>query len=34
MEPIITVIEIDRKGLAYFMNYEPGISINGHRTNL
>jgi hypothetical protein len=34
MEPIITVIEIDRKGLAYFMNddqgYEPGISMYGH----
>lgn len=34
MEPIITVNEINRKGLAYFMNddqgYEPGISMYGH----
>lgn len=34
MEPIITVNEIDRKGLAYFMNddqgYESGISMYGH----
>lgn len=33
-EPPYPVIEIDRKGLAYFMNddqgYEPGISMYGH----
>jgi hypothetical protein len=34
MEPIITVNEINRKGLAHFMNedqgYESGISMYGH----
>lgn len=34
MEPIITVNEIHRKGLAYFLNddqgYESGISMYGH----
>lgn len=34
IEPPYPVIEIDRKGLAYFMNddqgYEPGISMYGH----